>query len=84
MLLIPCALPILLQLQQWLGLRNEEGVPTAGEIVFHLAVWSVLFELIGPHLMKTVGDPLDVLAYATGAAIAGFWWHRRNWIRQVQ
>ena len=77
LLLIPCALPPLLLIQRWLRLREHDGPPTAGEIALHLAVWSVLFELIGPHIMPwTTGDPWDVVAYATGGALAGLWWHR--------
>ena len=78
LLLIPCALPLFLQIQRWLGWRNHDDPPRPGEIVFHLCVWSVLFEVIGPHLMRTVGDPLDVAAYAVGALFAGWWWHRKR------
>ncbi len=76
-LLIPCALPVLLLLQRWLGLREHDHRPTAGEIALYLAVWSVLFEVIGPHIMPwTVGDPWDVAAYVMGGIAAGLWWHR--------
>lgn len=75
-LLIPCALPVVLWLQRRLGLRTLDTPPTPGEIVFHLVVWSLLFEVVGPHLMRVTGDPLDVLAYTVGGALAGVWWHR--------
>jgi hypothetical protein len=75
LLLIPCALPLVLGLQRWLGWRRHDGPPTPWEILFHLAVWSVLFEWIGPHLLPVTGDPWDVLAYAVGAAAAALWWH---------
>lgn len=76
-LLIPCALPVLLALQRWLKLRDHDRPPTPGEIALYLGVWSVLFEVIGPHIMPwTVGDPWDALAYAVGGLAAGLWWHR--------
>jgi len=78
LLLIPCALPPLLLLQRWLRLRAHDDPPTASEIALHLAVWSVLFEFIGPYIMPwTTGDPWDVVAYVAGGAVAGLWWHRR-------
>lgn len=76
MLLIPCALPLVLWLQRKLGLRNHDGPPTVSEIAFHLVVWSILFEVIGPHIMRVTGDPLDVLAYVVGGVAAGLWWNR--------
>lgn len=74
LLLIPCALPLVLWLQRKLGLRKHDAPPTAGEIIFHLVVWSVLFEVIGPHLLRVTGDPLDVLAYVAGGVVAALWW----------
>lgn len=80
LLLIPCALPPLLLMQRWLHLRENDGPPTIGEITLYWMVWSILFEWIGPRIMpgRTVGDPWDVLAYAAGAVLAAFWWHRRG------
>ncbi len=73
--LIPCALPPVLWLHRRLGLRKNDDPPQTSEVLFHLAVWSVLFEWIGPRLMRHVtGDPLDVVAYAAGALFAlGYW-----------
>ena len=79
MLLIPCALPVALWLQRRLGLREHDRPPSNAEIALHLLVWSVLFEVIGPHIMRTTGDPLDVLAYIVGGIAAAFWWHRTTW-----
>jgi hypothetical protein len=77
LLLIPCALPVVLQLQRCLGLRRNDRPPTFGEIMGHLVFWSVLFEVIGPHIMRhATGDPADVVAYAIGAAGAYFLWNR--------
>jgi ubiquinone/menaquinone biosynthesis C-methylase UbiE len=80
-LLIPCALPPLLLAHRWLGLRPADAMPTLGEIGCHLAGWSVLFEVIGPHIMRTTGDPWDMVAYAGGAVVAVFWW-RGKWERR--
>ena len=80
LLLIPCALPPLLMLQRWLGLRPHDQLPGTDEIVLYLAVWSILFEVIGPHIMRhAVGDPWDVAAYILGGVLAGLWWQRHRW-----
>jgi hypothetical protein len=75
-LLIPCALPPLLFVHRWLGLRADDAPPSALEIAAHVAGWSILFEVIGPHIMRTTGDPLDAVSYAAGGIVAGFWWLR--------
>lgn len=76
MLLIPCALPILLWAQRKLGLRKTDATPDLAEILFHLVIWSVLFEAIGPHIMHTTGDIWDVVVYTIGAFVAWAWWNR--------
>ena len=76
LLLIPCALPPLLWLQSWLGIRAPQKYPAWLEIGFHLAIWSLLFEVCGPFIYShTVGDWRDVLAYIGGALFAGWWWN---------
>ena len=77
-LLIPCALPLVLWMQRKLGARTHDRPPTMGEVAAHLAVWSVLFEVAGPHLMHVTGDPRDVLAYAAGGALSSWWWNTRR------
>ncbi|HTH48049.1 MAG TPA: hypothetical protein VMB21_11090 [Candidatus Limnocylindria bacterium] len=77
-LLIPCALPPVLWLQRRFGLRTTDEFPTTAEVVFHLVVWSVLFEGIGPHIMRTTGDIWDVAAYVAGALIAWGWWRMQS------
>ena len=74
LLLIPCALPPVLQVHRWLNLRRHDGAPSIAEVLGHLALWSVLFEVIGPHLMHVTGDWRDVLAYTAGALAACVWW----------
>lgn len=76
--LIPCALPPLLYIQRRLHLRTHDHHPSAPEIFATLTVWSVLFEIIGPHLMSTVGDPLDVAAYSAGALASWLYWSRHH------
>ena len=76
LLLIPCALPPLLWVQSHLGLRSRDTAPAWREIGFHLVVWSVLFEVIGPFIYpRAVGDWRDVLAYLAGGLVAGWWWN---------
>lgn len=78
-LLIPCALPPVLLAQRWLGLREHDRPPTAAEITAHVVGWSILFELIGPHILPTVGDPWDAVAYAVGGFVSYFCW---RWLDQ--
>lgn len=76
LLLIPCALPVMLLVHRLLGLRIHDQPPTAAEIAGHVIGWSVLFEAIGPHIMRTTGDPWDAVAYAVGGILAYCWWRR--------
>jgi len=79
MLLIPCALPVLLWMERKLRLRATDDPPTWAEITLYTVFWSILFEVIGPHLMRrTTGDPWDVVVYFVGAIAAGLWWNRRS------
>ena len=79
--LIPAALPWVLWLHRRMGLRRDDRRPTWGEILVHLVLWSVLFEVVGPHFVKVTADGWDVVAYATGALAAGWWWNRRRAFR---
>lgn len=79
LLLIPCALPPLLLMQRWLGLRTMDDIPAWDEIALYTVFWSILFEVIGPHLMRrSTGDPWDVVVYVLGGIGAGLWWNRRK------
>jgi hypothetical protein len=85
LLLMPCALPPLLLMQRWLRLRQHDEFPTGGEIALYLIVWSILFEVVGPHLMhRATGDIWDVAAYVCGAILAGIWWHRDQIARRFR
>lgn len=79
LLLIPAALPLVLGLHRWLGWRRHDHPPTMAEILGHLAVWTLIAEVLGPWLLHTgVADWRDAVAYAVGAGLAGVWW---RWVR---
>ena len=84
LLLMPCALPLLLRMYRWLGLRQHDRPPEPGEIALYCCVWSILFEVIGPRLVSfSVGDPWDAAAYASGGVLAGCWWHRHSLVMRM-
>jgi hypothetical protein len=79
LLMMPCALPPLLWMQRRLRLRTMDDPPTWGEIALYVVFWSILFEVIGPHIMRrATGDPWDVVVYVIGGIGAGLWWNRRK------
>ncbi len=83
LLLIPCALPPLLLLQRLLGLRQCDQSPSVSEILLYTTVWSLLFEVVGPHLVRrATGDLMDIVMYFCGAILAGLWWHRHRLARR--
>lgn len=81
LLCIPLWLPVCLFAYRRLGVRWHDGPPTRFEVLSHLAVWSLCFEWLLPHFggpfAWTVADPWDIIAYAVGAVIAGYFW--RTW-----
>ena len=77
LLLIPCALPLVLWVHRRLGWRAHDAPPEFREIWLHLVVWSLAAEAFAPHFCQATGDPLDVLAYATGALPAWCCWRSR-------
>ena len=76
LLLIPAALPLVLWFQRLLALRTHDQPPGAGEITFHLLLWSLISEWIGPvFLHHGTADLLDVAAYSAGAFASYIcWW----------
>ncbi|MGE3310374.1 MAG: hypothetical protein AB7O66_10425 [Limisphaerales bacterium] len=77
LLLIPAALPWVLWAQRRLGLRRHDAPPTWSETGLHLAVWSLICEIMGPlGWHRGVADPWDVAAYVAGGIVAGVWWNR--------
>jgi ubiquinone/menaquinone biosynthesis C-methylase UbiE len=84
LLLIPAALPIILGVQRWWGLRSHDRPPTAAEILGHLVVWSFIAEFAGPFFFPwVVGDFVDIGVYAVGAALAGAWWNRAGLLKMI-
>jgi hypothetical protein len=79
LLLMPCAVPVCLWLWRRTGLRTHDLPPTAAETAALLVLWSLLFEVAGPHLAtRATGDWRDVIAYAAGALAAWLWWNRKH------
>jgi hypothetical protein len=77
LLLIPAALPVVLWTQRIIGLRTHDLTPSWLEMVLHVAVWSVICELIGPfYLRHGTADLWDAVAYAVGGLAACLWWNR--------
>jgi hypothetical protein len=79
---IPFWLPPTLLLERLLRVRRRDETPSPGEISLHLIVWCLAFEVIGPRLpifAGSVADPLDILAYSTGALVAAALWWRPPW-----
>jgi hypothetical protein len=75
---IPFWVPIMLWMQRRIGLRPDDGIPRASEVVIPLLLWSWVFEFWLPTTNLfgrwCVSDYLDIVYYAAGAAIAaGFW-----------
>jgi len=82
--LIPCALPLVLCLHRQLGLRKHDQPPLVSEILGHLFCWALIFEWLGPKIVRhTTADPWDVLAYMAGALVAAVWWQRNRWMPLV-
>ena len=77
LLLIPAALPVVLWLHKLTGLRQHDRPPTWPEMLFHLAIWSIIAKIIGPfYLHMGVADPWDLLCFTTGGIGAMLWWQR--------
>lgn len=74
-LFVPVGLPLWLWLERRLGWRTHDRMPAISEGLFVLTVWTVAAEVAAPRLVPTAtGDPLDAVAYATGALVAFAVW----------
>jgi hypothetical protein len=77
LLMIPAALPVVLWVQRLAGLRKHDLAPLWTEMGLHLAVWSMICEVIGPlGLHRGTADMWDVVMYAAGGVAACLWWNR--------
>lgn len=77
LLLIPAALPLVLWLHRRLGWRHHDAAPSFGEIILHLAVWTIICEVIGPAVStRGTADWRDALAYTVGGLASWAWWRR--------
>ena len=86
-LCIPIFLPCALLVHHLLHLRMRGAKPTAAELLIHLMIWSVCFEVVAPSLpgiYRTTADWRDVAAYALGAALAGLVWKSWRLPRSLQ
>ena len=71
--MMPCALPLVLWVYRFVGLRSFEGPATAGEILSHGLLWAFMAEGLAPELFPhSVRDPWDVLAYFLGGLLLFF------------
>lgn len=78
---IPLWVPVLVTLMRITGMRRHDRPPEAHEILIPLLAWSWIFEVFLPQTDAFAGiataDPLDVLSYTVGAALAAAAW---RWI----
>ena len=75
-LLIPAALPLVLWIQRRLHLRRTDERPTFREVTLHLFIWSLAAEVLAPLMFsRSTADPLDLVAYTTGAVFAWVIWN---------
>ncbi len=75
LLMAPCAIPVVFWIFRRLELRRVDDPPKLIELGWILAVWSVLFEWIGPmYVPGTTADWRDVVMYWAGGFFAwGIW-----------
>jgi hypothetical protein len=79
LLLIPCALPPLLLIHQYLSIRGSNELPSFQEVLTHLIIWSLLFEWIGPILIATATSDLgDIFSYWAGGMVSWMLWNKRS------
>ena len=75
LLLIPCALPVMMWVYRVTGLKTDDLHPGSRDILFHLVIWSVVCEWIGPRFVSSAtADTWDVAAYAGGGVAAWIVW----------
>jgi hypothetical protein len=68
---------MILYAQRRIGLRRHDAPPRTWEILQHWLVFSVVFEIVIPRFprhFRSTADPLDVVAYLVGGAVAAALW----------
>jgi hypothetical protein len=83
---LPLFVPMILYAQHIIGLRKGAAYPRVWEIFQNFVVFTIVFQGITPRLPRiftSAGDPWDILAYAAGGIVAGFYWsiaaRREHW-----
>jgi hypothetical protein len=81
MICIPFWIPIMLFSMRKVGLRDNDGTPSGGELLIPLILWSWVFEVWLPRTSAfqglAISDHLDILYYAAGALFAALFWRFR-------
>jgi hypothetical protein len=80
LLCLPLLLPMILYVQRCLGVRRHDAAPRLWEVLQHVAVFSIVFELIlpsHPQWFRSTADPLDAVAYLAGGIGGWLWWSGR-------
>ncbi len=75
---IPFWVPIMLYIQQKIGLRVDNSPPKYYEIIIPVITWSWIFEVFLPRNPVigdlAIADPYDIICYCLGGLIAGIIW----------
>jgi hypothetical protein len=76
MLLVPVVIPVVLLFTRAVKDRSSYP-PSILEIVIPLAIWSIIFEFLGPYYIgRGTSDPLDVVAYFFGGLVSWIVWNK--------
>ena len=75
---IPFLVPMMLTGMRFCRLRRNDRPPEYYEIMIPIVVWASVFEVYlptNPQLgSPAVGDPIDIICYCLGGAVAGLFW----------
>lgn len=83
--LIPCVLPPLLLIHRLISLRKSDKFPTLKEVIYHLVIWSIWFEGLGPIFFKqAVSDIWDIVAYWSGGIISWMIWNKYTILSKIR